>query len=176
MKAINILSCIALLRCTVEAGGLSPIDPPHVDDTVLGTYAFEFAIPSDARMLHDGYVDAPCEGCKREYEFSFEGTIDVPLPNDLRGDVPYDMTVSIDPHEMGRHPLTYEPAIELPDGTVQVNDNINDEWTGTWITNAARCDASTGHTFLFVVNVNLQDEIAARYAFRTLMAGFRIVQ
>jgi len=153
-----------------------PPPPPQIDEDVEIERKFHFNVPVNTRLKQDGFVDAKCETCAPEYVFVFDGLMDVPSNGTIVEDVLYDMTVVVDPVDVGRYPQTFIQAVELEDGSIQVADNINDEWTGTWITNAARVDTSTGHTFLFVVNVNLQTEDAARYMFRTLLSGFRVVR
>lgn len=152
-----------------------PPSPPQIDEEVEIERKFEFNVPSNTRLIQDGFVDAKCDTCAPEYVFAFDGLMDVSIDGTIVKDVLYDMTVVVDPVDVGRFPHTFTQAIELNDGTIQVIDNIvDDEWSGEWITNATKVDASTGHTFLFVVNLNLQNEEASKYAFRQLMAGFRI--
>lgn len=152
----------------------SPPPPPQIDEEVEVSRKFEFNVPDNTRLIHDGFADAKCETCAPEYVFTFDGLADIPSNGTVVEDVLYDMTVIVDPVDVGRFPHVFVQAVELEDGSIQAADNINDEWTGTWITNAARVDASTGHTFLFIVNLNLQTEEAAQYLFRELLAGFRI--
>lgn len=153
-----------------------PPPPPQIDEEVETERKFHFEIPSNTRLKHDGFAEAKCDTCAPEYVFMFDGLMDIPSNGTIVKDVLYDMTVIVDPVDVGRYPQTFIQAVELEDGSIQAADNINDEWTGTWITNAARVDASTGHTFLFIVNVNLQTEEAARYMFRTLLSGFRVIK
>lgn len=153
-----------------------PPPPPQIDEEVETERKFHFEVPSNTRLKHDGFAEAKCDTCAPEYVFTFDGYMDIPSNGTIVEDVLYDMTVIVDPVDVGRYPQTFIQAVELEDGSIQAADNINDEWTGTWITNAARVDTSTGHTFLFIVNVNLQTEEAARYMFRTLLSGFRVVK
>lgn len=154
-----------------------PEEPaPVVNNEVANARGFEFTIPSDAELSQDGFATVVCEGCQPEYTFAFDGYMDLPANGAIVEAVLYDMTIIVDPTDEGSYPQTFVQATELDDGHIQVVDNIDDEWTGTWITNAARCDASTGHTFLFVMNVNLQTQEAAQYAFRELLSGFRVIK
>jgi hypothetical protein len=169
-----IFLAISMLACS--GSGIKVNQPPHIDEEVAHTRKFEFNVPSNARIIQDGFVAAKCDTCEPEYVFSFDGLMDVPSNGTIVTEVLYDMTVIVDPVDVGRYPQTFIQATELDDGRIQIVDNINDEWTGTWITNATRVDSSTGHTFLFMVNVNLQTEEAAQYMFRELLAGFQIIK
>lgn len=150
--------------------------PPQIDEEVEIERKFHFEVPDNTRLKQDGFAEAKCDTCAPEYVFMFDGLMDIPSNGTIVKDVLYDMTVVVDPVDVGRYPQTFIQAVELEDGSIQAADNINDEWTGTWITNAARVDTSTGHTFLFIVNVNLQTEEAARYMFRALLSGFRVIK
>lgn len=153
-----------------------PPPPPQIDEEVEIERKFEFNVPDNTRLKQDGFAEAKCDTCAPEYVFIFDGLMDIPSNGTIVEDVLYDMTVIVDPVDVGRFPHVFVQAVELEDGSIQAVDNINDEWTGTWITNAARVDTSTGHTFLFIVNVNLQTEEAARYIFRELLSGFRVIK
>lgn len=149
--------------------------PPQIDQEIEIERQFEFNVPSNTRLIQDGLAAAKCDTCAPEYVFMFDGLMDVPLNGTIVKEVLYDMTVVVDPVDVGLFPYTFTQAIELDDGTIKIVDNIiDDEWSGSWITNASKIDASTGHTFLFVINLNLQNEEASKYAFRQLIAGFRI--
>lgn len=153
-----------------------PPPPPQIDEEVEIEREFEFNVPNNTRLKQDGFVNAKCETCAPEYVFVFDGLMDVPSNGTIVKDVLYDMTVVVDPVDVGRYPQTFIQAVEMEDGSIQASDNVNDELAGSWITKAVHVDASTGHTFLFIVNVNSQIKESARYIFRELISGFRIIK
>lgn len=168
MNKIFTLFCLSMLSCSSQAPDVKHEIPPIIDEEVKQEFAFTFDLPDNSQMLNEGYVNncpKTLVECQPEYEFKFSGEIDF---------VSYDMTVMIDPYDHGFHPQTFVYATENSDGTINVFDNIDDEGSGSWITNATAIDASTGHSFLFVINFNLEDETIVKRVFREIMSGFRI--